>query len=1477
MPVSKAAKKRVTDRNGNPLPTITPPENEPTASTGGGAALHNTILVRGYKRADELELRLARVLEPILARAGNEAARRFRAMATDHLTASAPGVASTSTMIALYPRPEEARALEHAPGEEAENLHVTLAYLGDTEGPLPDLIRELQAVAANHGPLEGEVGGIGAFADGGDGHPGILLPDVPGLGELRLAVCEAVLDAGEEYARNHGFLPHLTVAYNDDLTFPSRDSYGAPLHFDHLVLVRGDVKLAEIPLVGPRPLTASAGWTPPAGDELVDVKGLVATLHTKTDPIRQALVESVMKPTLAGAGISFDVTNPLTAKVLAQSGSQIVGIAETTQLNVMRTIREGYEQGLSIPDTAKAIQAGMREAAFTRATLIARTEMVGAVNGGSLAAARIYQDATGGQALYKEWMTAPGALYPRHEDYDGLDGQTVHMDDTFEVGDDQLEYPGDPAGSPEEVCNCRCTMVYTDTPGGEEGGTTEETVSPAPYAGPFLSDGAATAALDAQQAEWGLGLSGPEKEALAYWRKEVGFKAINDYLRSGIESEGVPEAVANIDAAIAASPPLDQGVSSTVYRGVEDVRAALGDRIIAGAEVSDPGFISATTEPGVALDYTTYGPKSAIVAIDLPPGARAAWLRAAGVERSRGVYYDTMENRELVLPRGMRFEVVGVERGATLEAETGVPGETTQLSLGRTPLIRLRPILEQAEVSPVSTIEAPALNATVTSFTAEEIHGMTTGDLWRAMSRNGHAENAARADIAMDQTRLIANELWARGGATGLPLDRSGRDRGHALTERREVLPPGTLRYSDLQGEQHLHSLYSDGHNTIEEMAESARSHGLKQIVVSDHAHLLTPESLARQHAEIDALNRSYRERGIDFQIKKGIEANILPDGTMDDWLTEEMLGRFDVVNAGMHVDRALNATERYLRILDDPHVTTLAHPHTGGDVVDWDALARKAAEKGVTLEVNGRDILRLDNGPAAKKMIAAAKRAGAKLTIASDAHNDLNVVDTLYGVRFAAKEGVTLSDLAPIQVRDTISVEGEQAISAETLAKVRALEVEQGVPGPKALAVLGQARDTRELYTVEVKPLEPRAPSLAESDAITEYKGDPREGYDDERATAINGALRSGAGLTTRQATLVKNLDSAIESAAPVRDRVLYRVGRVEGDVLEDPGYLSLSRNPASGAIESGSRAIRVEVPPGTRGLDVERFIERRYGRADPEREVLFPRDTRIEIYGEQDGVLLGRLVPKPAPSGPAYTAERKAVHDEVVERLLGDHGTQKRPVALVTAGGPAAGKSVALRAHPEWIPEDSVLVNPDEIMESLPEYEAMYGDPYLAAATHEEASDIGGRLLREAIARRANLVLDGVGDGEPGKFLQKLRELKEAGYEVKVAMADAPTNTAIERSVVRATTEGSPDLGRFVPVNVVKQLYRDAVTRMEEWIDSPYVDEWNLTRTAGGWGDTAVTVVARGGGGQHEILEPDLWKEIQAKRDYVIPGENP
>lgn len=437
------------------------------------AAAINRIVQAAHGRIDVLEEKLAAVIEPVLLRAGRDAARRFEnVVASSALTAAGPGVTATSTMIALKPTPEQAAALAVESGLPADTLHITVCYIGDVTGPLDPLVRALEPVARHHAPLSGVVGGIGRFDDYGDGTPVILLPDVPGLSELRVEVTEALAAAGVSYARNHGFLPHLTLLYQPDTDVPSTAALGLPLSFGDLLIVRGDVEVVPLHLSGPPPITAAAllaaaqpppSWHTPYPDEIIDVAALVAEIKARIDPVRLAVIETMVGGVLDEFSIDFDITNPFVATVMQQSASQVTDIADTTRLNVMRTIRASYDAGLSIPHTAQAIRAGMAEAAPERARLIARTEMVGAVNGGSLAAVNIVAQHTG-VAYKKRWMTAPGAKKPRHYIYEGLNGQTRPLSGQFDVGGYPLSFPGDPAGPAHEVCNCRCALGY-DEPG----------------------------------------------------------------------------------------------------------------------------------------------------------------------------------------------------------------------------------------------------------------------------------------------------------------------------------------------------------------------------------------------------------------------------------------------------------------------------------------------------------------------------------------------------------------------------------------------------------------------------------------------------------------------------------------------------------------------------------------------------------------------------------------------------------------------------------------------------------------------------------------------------------------------------------------------------------------------------------------------------------------------------------------------------
>ena len=228
-------------------------------------------------------------------------------------------------------------------------------------------------------------------------------------------------------------------------------------------------------------------------------------------------------------------------------------------------------------------------------------------------------------------------------------------------------------------------------------------------------------------------------------------------------------------------------------------------------------------------------------------------------------------------------------------------------------------------------------------------------------------------------------------------------DRGEVEAAQAGKLPK-LVDLADLQGDLHVHSKASDGHNTIREMAQAAQAAGLQYIAMTEHsrrltvAHGLDPARLAKQGAEIDRLNRELE----GITVLKGIEVDILEDGTLD--LPDSALAGLDIVVAAVHskfdLPRA-KQTQRILMALDNPAVSILAHP-TGRLIeerdpydVDMQRIIRKAKARNVALEVNAHPE-RLDLLDIHCQM---AKQEGVLVSINSDAHSTYEFGMLGYGV----------------------------------------------------------------------------------------------------------------------------------------------------------------------------------------------------------------------------------------------------------------------------------------------------------------------------------------------------------------------------------------------------------------------------------------------------------------------------------------------
>jgi len=240
---------------------------------------------------------------------------------------------------------------------------------------------------------------------------------------------------------------------------------------------------------------------------------------------------------------------------------------------------------------------------------------------------------------------------------------------------------------------------------------------------------------------------------------------------------------------------------------------------------------------------------------------------------------------------------------------------------------------------------------------------------------------------------------------------------------------PRLLEQRDLKGFLHCHTNYSDGTTTVAEWADACRAAGYDWMGITDHSESsayaggLRADHVERQHAEIDAANRRYG----DFRVLKGVEADILADGSLD--YGPAVLDRFDFVIASIHTRFGMTEAEmtaRVLRALDDPHMTILGHP-TGRLLlsrdpyaIDLEQVLERAAQRGVAVEVNA-DPHRLDlDWRIVRRARELGEGGGVPISLGADAHSVAGMTNVALGVAIARKGW-----LGPDDVLNTRDAEG--------------------------------------------------------------------------------------------------------------------------------------------------------------------------------------------------------------------------------------------------------------------------------------------------------------------------------------------------------------------------------------------------------------------------------------------------------------------
>ena len=234
---------------------------------------------------------------------------------------------------------------------------------------------------------------------------------------------------------------------------------------------------------------------------------------------------------------------------------------------------------------------------------------------------------------------------------------------------------------------------------------------------------------------------------------------------------------------------------------------------------------------------------------------------------------------------------------------------------------------------------------------------------------------------------------------------------------------PALLELGDLRGDVHMHTVETDGRNTIEEMAEAARARGYAYMAITDHsknlafANGLTDERalahIERIRAAEKALNKDKKTKPI--RIFAGIEVDILADGTLD--LSDSVLAEMDIVIASVHShfnqDRA-TMTDRLLKAIANPNTSIIGHP-TGRQLLrrdaypfDIDAILESAAKHKVAMELNSYPD-RLDLCDVHLRM---AKQHGVKIVVNTDSHHTSHMEKIHYGVTQARRAWLTKDDV---------------------------------------------------------------------------------------------------------------------------------------------------------------------------------------------------------------------------------------------------------------------------------------------------------------------------------------------------------------------------------------------------------------------------------------------------------------------------------
>jgi DNA polymerase (family 10) len=304
-------------------------------------------------------------------------------------------------------------------------------------------------------------------------------------------------------------------------------------------------------------------------------------------------------------------------------------------------------------------------------------------------------------------------------------------------------------------------------------------------------------------------------------------------------------------------------------------------------------------------------------------------------------------------------------------------------------------------------VEHDSFGSLLQYFTGNKQHNISLREKWR--NRGLKLSEYGITVVATGKLEKFATEeeFYHRLGMQYIPPEI--REAQGEIEKAEQRVIPKLVELSDIKGDLHAHTEWSDGHDSIEELALAAQDLGYQYIAITEHsagrgiAHGLSVERLREQVAEIKALNRRLSK----IRVLTGTEVDIRADGSLD--LPHEILSELDIVTAAVH--SAMNQseermTQRLVKAIEDPDVDMIAHPTCRliGErepvAVDLEAVFQAAAKYNKIMEISAMPE-RLD-----LKDIHAfrARELGVKLAIGTDSHSIAHLDFMRFGIGVARR-----------------------------------------------------------------------------------------------------------------------------------------------------------------------------------------------------------------------------------------------------------------------------------------------------------------------------------------------------------------------------------------------------------------------------------------------------------------------------------------